>query len=85
MTTYLNNLTDAFRRWNTRRKTVATLLRLDERQLDDIGIVRGDIDEIATYQARVRVARQRAQQDAARALGNRHAVAPNSGSLVGCG
>ncbi|MEX2297150.1 MAG: DUF1127 domain-containing protein [Dongiaceae bacterium] len=85
MTAYLSHLTDAFRRWNTRRKTVATLLRLDERQLDDIGIARGDIEEIAAYQARIRVARQRAQHDAARAHRNRNAVAPNSASLVGCG
>ena len=85
MTAYLNNLTDSFRRWNTRRKTVATLLRLDNHQLDDIGIARGDIDEIATHQARIRIARERAQHGAARDRRNRHVIAPNSASMVGCG
>jgi uncharacterized protein YjiS (DUF1127 family) len=85
MTAYLNNLTDTFRRWNIRRKTVAELLRLDARQLDDIGIVRGDIDAIATRQAHKRVARERAEINAARERNDRRAPATGSTSLVGCG
>jgi uncharacterized protein YjiS (DUF1127 family) len=85
MTAYLDNLTDAYRRWNTRRKTVAELLRLDAHQLDDIGIARGDIDEIATRQAHKRVARERAEINAARERNSRRAPATGSTSLVGCG
>jgi len=33
--------------WNDRRTTRNTLNKLSERELDDIGLVRGDIDAIA--------------------------------------
>jgi len=85
MTAYLDNLIDAYRRWNIRRETVANLLRLDEHQLDDIGLVRGDIDEIATHQAKKRVARERAEINAVRERKGRRAPATGSASLVGCG
>ncbi|MDZ4737339.1 MAG: DUF1127 domain-containing protein [Rhodospirillaceae bacterium] len=85
MTTYLDNLTDAFRLWNIRRETVANLVRLDAHQLDDIGIARGDIDEIATRQAKKRVARERAEINAVRERNGRRAPATGSASLVGCG
>ena len=85
MTAYLDKLTDTFRRWSIRRKTVAELLRLDAHQLDDIGIARGDIDAIATRQAEKRVARERAELNAARERNGRQAPATGSASLVGCG
>jgi uncharacterized protein YjiS (DUF1127 family) len=85
MTAYLDTLIDAYRRWNTRRETIANLVRLDAHQLDDIGIARGDIDAIATDQARKRVARERAEINAARERHTRHAPTTGSASLVGCG
>ncbi len=33
--------------WNDARVTRASLSRLSDRELDDLGLVRGDIDEIA--------------------------------------
>ena len=85
MTAYLNSLIDAYRRWNIRRETVANLLRLDAHQLDDIGVVPGDIDVIAARQARNLVARERAERNAARDRNGRRAPATGSASLVGCG
>jgi uncharacterized protein YjiS (DUF1127 family) len=85
MTAYLDSLIDAFRRRNIRRETIASLVRLDAHQLDDIGIARGDIDAIATRQAKKRVARERAETNAARARHGRHTPATGSASLVGCG
>ncbi len=35
-------------RWNDARKTRAALQRLSNRELDDIGLTYGDIEEIAT-------------------------------------
>jgi uncharacterized protein YjiS (DUF1127 family) len=34
------------RAWNARRSTRAALSRLSDRELDDIGLVRGDIDNL---------------------------------------
>ncbi|MEX2200553.1 MAG: DUF1127 domain-containing protein [Dongiaceae bacterium] len=85
MTAYLDNLIDAYRRWNIRRETIVNLLRLDAHQLDDIGIVRGDIDAIATRQAQKRVARERAERNAMRSHDGRRAATTGSPSLVGCG
>jgi uncharacterized protein YjiS (DUF1127 family) len=85
MTAYLDNLTDAYRRWSIRRQTVANLLRLDAHQLDDIGVAPGDIDSIATRQAFKLVARERAERNAARERNGRRVPAAGSASLVGCG
>jgi uncharacterized protein YjiS (DUF1127 family) len=37
----------AFRRWRTRRATVLALADLDDRTLDDVGLVRGRIPAYA--------------------------------------
>lgn len=36
----------SLRAWNARRATRAALSKLSDRELDDIGLVRGDIDNI---------------------------------------
>lgn len=41
------HLIAAIRRWAAYRKTVAELSRLDDRSLNDLGIMRCDIDQIA--------------------------------------
>lgn len=43
----LASLVGSFTNWNDRRLTRNSLNRLSTRQLDDIGLVRGDIEEIA--------------------------------------
>jgi uncharacterized protein YjiS (DUF1127 family) len=40
------HLLAGLRTWNARRTTRAALSRLSDRQLDDIGLVRGDIDDL---------------------------------------
>ncbi|MCC5999537.1 MAG: DUF1127 domain-containing protein [Pararhodobacter sp.] len=45
------SLSDLFARvaaWNDRRITRRELMRLSDRELDDIGLCRGDIDEIVS-------------------------------------
>lgn len=37
----------AFAAWNAERATRAALVRLSDRELEDIGLCRGDIDEVA--------------------------------------
>lgn len=37
----------AFAAWNDARQTRNTLSALSDRELDDIGLVRGDIDDVA--------------------------------------
>lgn len=39
-------------RWNKRRATIATLSKLDDRILADIGIERGEIEQVANWQLR---------------------------------
>lgn len=34
--------------WNTKRKTVKILSQLSDRELNDIGLIRGDLDTIPT-------------------------------------
>lgn len=41
------HLIAAIRRWASYRKTVAELSRLDDRSLNDLGILRSDIDAVA--------------------------------------
>ncbi|WP_081691353.1 DUF1127 domain-containing protein [Cucumibacter marinus] len=41
------SIRDSFRRWNTFRRTVRELESLDDRQLNDLGISRGDIRYVA--------------------------------------
>ena len=46
------DVTAPFRAWNRARMTARQLAELTDRQLSDIGVVRGDIDELATEVAR---------------------------------
>lgn len=39
--------------WNDARVTRNSLAQLSDRELDDIGLVRGDIDRVAHSQARI--------------------------------
>ena len=41
------NITRSFAQWRTYRNTVAELNTLSQRELDDLGIARGDIRRIA--------------------------------------
>lgn len=41
------NLIDTLRRWQRRSSTAARLSQLDDRLLADIGLVRGNVDEVA--------------------------------------
>ena len=43
----MNNIFRTIRQWRRRTETVNALRRLDDRTLADIGLVRGNIDEIA--------------------------------------
>ena len=40
------NIFDNFRRWRDQRTARGQLARMDDRMLEDIGIVRGDIDRV---------------------------------------
>lgn len=40
------HLIHGVRAWNARRATRAALSKLSDRELDDIGLVRGDIDNL---------------------------------------
>ena len=42
----LSAAVDEIRAWNERRRTVAILSQLDQRQLDDIGLMPADIEDI---------------------------------------
>ena len=42
---------EAFRRWNDVRRTRAVLLKLSDRELSDIGLCRGDIEDVAQKSA----------------------------------
>ena len=68
MTALTARLLDAFRRHRLRRRTVAALEQLDDRLLDDAGIDRYDIPEIAARQAAARVARERIERNRRAAL-----------------
>jgi len=39
----MNNVFKSISRWHRRNKTIAQLNRLDDRALNDIGVVRGNI------------------------------------------
>ncbi len=43
----MTNLIDTIRRWQRRSSTAAKLNQLDDRLLADIGLVRGNIAEVA--------------------------------------
>lgn len=43
-----SSLYAAFANWNDARQTRQTLGRLTDRQLEDIGLLRGDIEDVAT-------------------------------------
>lgn len=45
--TAVANVVTAFQRWNRTRLTVAELRRLSDRQLDDIGLTRADIEKMS--------------------------------------
>ena len=47
-TGFFGTLVSAFAAWNDTRVTRNALSRLSDRELDDIGLTRGDIDTIAT-------------------------------------
>ena len=47
-TSLLSRLVGAVSAWNDARMTRAALSRLSARELDDIGLCRGDIEDIAT-------------------------------------
>ncbi len=40
------NMIESIRRWRTRNAAIATLIRMDDRLLADIGITRADIPRI---------------------------------------
>ena len=44
---YLHVVADAIRSWNDARMTRNALSQLSTRELEDIGLVRGDIDKIS--------------------------------------
>lgn len=44
----LTNLVATFAAWNDARQTRKALGQLSNRELDDIGLCRGDIDDVAT-------------------------------------
>ena len=41
---FVSEMVDRYDRWAEHRRTVAALRRLDNRQLEDIGLTPGDID-----------------------------------------
>ena len=43
----LSRIAEALTSWNDRRATRNALARLSDRELDDIGLSRGDIDRVA--------------------------------------
>jgi uncharacterized protein YjiS (DUF1127 family) len=45
--TFISNLYSAFAAWNDSRLTRNSLSALSDRELDDIGLHRGDIDDVA--------------------------------------
>lgn len=47
-TGFVGALLGAFAGWNDARMTRNALARLSDRELDDIGLCRGDIEDIAT-------------------------------------
>ena len=48
LTRFISNAFGTFAAWNDARVTRKSLSRLTARELDDIGLVSGDIDTIAT-------------------------------------
>jgi uncharacterized protein YjiS (DUF1127 family) len=48
MADILARMVGAFRRWNARRRTEAALRNLDDRVLNDIGLSRAEINQIAS-------------------------------------
>ncbi|MEM6375674.1 MAG: DUF1127 domain-containing protein [Pseudomonadota bacterium] len=42
----LNRIAAAVAHWNETRKTRAALTRLSDRELEDIGLTRGDVDRL---------------------------------------
>lgn len=44
----LGNVFARFAAWNDRRITRSELMKLSDRELDDIGLCRGDIDDIVS-------------------------------------
>ncbi len=40
------NIFDSFRHWRNRRIARGQLARMNDRMLEDIGIIRGDIDHV---------------------------------------
>lgn len=52
MSATFTTLVSGFISWNDARVTRNSLARLSDRELDDIGLLRGDIDEVAARLAR---------------------------------
>lgn len=48
----LDGIVGIFRAWNARRRTIAELSRLNDAQLDDIGLTRWDVAELSAGRAR---------------------------------
>lgn len=48
----LDNVKNAYIGWRSKRETISALSKLSARELDDLGIVRGDIDAIASRASR---------------------------------
>lgn len=44
--TFLSSIVAAFKGWNDVRMTRRALSKLSDRELDDIGLCRGDVDQI---------------------------------------
>jgi uncharacterized protein YjiS (DUF1127 family) len=44
--TAVSSVAAAFRRWNQTRQTIAQLRRLSDRQLEDIGLTRADVEKM---------------------------------------
>ena len=45
----LTNLANRIKNYRTHRRTVSLLSQMEDRQLQDIGLVRGDIDTVVRY------------------------------------
>ena len=67
------SLFTAFARWNTARRVAEQLWALDDRQLDDIGIARCDIRDIARQSANDLVPNPKSESKRSTGLGHRPA------------
>ena len=52
LVTYITDLAHSFEVWNSTRKTRIELSKLSDRELEDIGLIRGDIATFSAVSAR---------------------------------